>query len=374
MKYYICTEGEKIGVVCSSLNEMSNEWTEIDRVLYKMAYESKEDIILYYKYRQINLPDIFNSSWIYPKYVKITGRTIAGPHPCRHLTYNEFRAIFYTDEFFRNKIMEKKLKQVFLSIPMSGCLNESKVKEKEAKEKLKAYFPDTNIISGFDLNTEENQTDAYYMGIDIKALLESDAIVSMPGWVNSKGCQVERYAAKIYGLDIFDYDNMFQSIKYVKGDVTLPIVKEGENSIICHCCNCQGAWGKGVVVPIGKRYPAAKEAYFKAIKEIPLDERLGEIITVKVTDNILVSNMFGQFDYRKRYEDDKDLFLNYEALGKCFEKLKDQILAKRHIKNYTIHMPRIGCGLAGGDWNVVEKLINDIFIINGISVTVYDLD
>jgi len=36
-------------------------------------------------------------------------------------------------------------------------------------------------------------------------------------------------------------------------------------------------------------------------------------------------------------------------------------------------MPRIGCGLAGGRWVMVEKLVKKELIEMGIEVTVYDL-
>lgn len=39
----------------------------------------------------------------------------------------------------------------------------------------------------------------------------------------------------------------------------------------------------------------------------------------------------------------------------------------------SIHMPRIGCGLAGGDWRIIEAIIQVSLIDPGIDVTVYDL-
>jgi len=38
----------------------------------------------------------------------------------------------------------------------------------------------------------------------------------------------------------------------------------------------------------------------------------------------------------------------------------------------SVHMPRIGCGLAGGDWNVVESIINRTLTLRDVDVTVYD--
>jgi O-acetyl-ADP-ribose deacetylase (regulator of RNase III) len=40
--------------------------------------------------------------------------------------------------------------------------------------------------------------------------------------------------------------------------------------------------------------------------------------------------------------------------------------------NASVHMPRIGTGLAGGAWTVVEEIINETLTRMGISVFVYD--
>lgn len=55
-------------------------------------------------------------------------------------------------------------------------------------------------------------------------------------------------------------------IHYIIGDATLPIETEAENRLIVHCCNTLGAWGAGFVVPLGRRYPLAKEGYKKFIE------------------------------------------------------------------------------------------------------------
>lgn len=39
----------------------------------------------------------------------------------------------------------------------------------------------------------------------------------------------------------------------------------------------------------------------------------------------------------------------------------------------SVHMPRIGCGLAGGRWEKIEPIISDELTSHGIEVTVYDL-
>ena len=48
------------------------------------------DIQLYNYYLTIPLSTIRNKSWIYPKFVKITGFSIIEPHPHRYLSFEEF--------------------------------------------------------------------------------------------------------------------------------------------------------------------------------------------------------------------------------------------------------------------------------------------
>ena len=38
----------------------------------------------------------------------------------------------------------------------------------------------------------------------------------------------------------------------------------------------------------------------------------------------------------------------------------------------SVHMPRIGCGLAGGKWEAIEPIITDELTSQGIEVSVYD--
>ncbi|MGO8701220.1 MAG: hypothetical protein ACLQVY_26315 [Limisphaerales bacterium] len=59
--------------------------------------------------------------------------------------------------------------------------------------------------------------------------------------------------------------------------------------------------------------------------------------------------------------------IRYDALRECLEKLALEALKLQA----TIHMPRIGCGLAGGKWGRVEPLIREVVLNN--EVFVYDL-
>jgi O-acetyl-ADP-ribose deacetylase (regulator of RNase III) len=166
-------------------------------------------------------------------------------------------------------------------------------------------------------------------------------------------------------------------IHYIIGDATLPIETEAKNRLIVHCCNTLGVWGAGFVVPLGERYPKAKERYKEFIEENKGIISLGEVNEVKVADNIYVENLIGQsFLYKKA---NGEIPCNYIAIETGFLNIIRKWLSYYEVfhnqkQNFSIHMPRIGCGLAGGDWKTIENIIQRTFVdIANVDVYVYDL-
>jgi O-acetyl-ADP-ribose deacetylase (regulator of RNase III) len=149
-------------------------------------------------------------------------------------------------------------------------------------------------------------------------------------------------------------------IKYVIGDATRP---KGEgNKIICHVCNNVGAWGAGFVLALSSRWKAPEESYRDSAENRELV--LGKVIIVPVEEDIVVANMVAQHSI---YPDQDGLPpIRYGALRTALTAVNDLAVQI----NGTLHMPRIGCGLAGGRWSDVEQIIKDVVTVN---VTVYDL-
>ena len=104
-----------------------------------------------------------------------------------------------------------KRKRIYISIPISGHdLEEVKAKAKDIIECILwdelGIEKGLDIITPFDVCPEPDKSYSYYMGKDIEALLECDAIYLCEGWQNSKGCMAEFEVARIYGKEI-----MFES-------------------------------------------------------------------------------------------------------------------------------------------------------------------
>lgn len=154
-----------------------------------------------------------------------------------------------------------------------------------------------------------------------------------------------------------------KEINYLKGDATLPI---GEGiKVIAHICNDIGGWGAGFVLAISKRWKEPEKQYREWSKSGE-DFELGNIQLVRVEDSLYVANMIGQRGIRSTKEG--GVPIRYDAVEHCLSKLLEE--ASR--LNASVHMPRIGCGLAGGKWEKIEPLIGKTLIRNKISVYVYD--
>lgn len=150
---------------------------------------------------------------------------------------------------------------------------------------------------------------------------------------------------------------------FVKGDATNPL-HEG-HKIIAHICNDTGGWGAGFVLCLSKRWSKPQEDYlewFNSKKGFVL----GEVQFVNVQNDISVANMIAQRDIEPINNVPP---IRYDALKKCLAKV-----AKFALQNSSsVHMPRIGCGLAGGEWEKVENIIKQTLLDANVDVFVYDL-
>ena len=159
-----------------------------------------------------------------------------------------------------------------------------------------------------------------------------------------------------------EIDSIFNT--YTTGDATSP-VGDG-HKIIAHICNDIGGWGKGFVVAISRRWPEPESDYRRWYAERDQNDfGLGAIRVVSVADDLSIANMIGQHDIRRRSGTPP---IRYDAVRSCLSALRE---SARSLAA-TVHMPRIGCGLAGGDWSEIEPIIHDELSSHDVAVSVYD--
>lgn len=151
-------------------------------------------------------------------------------------------------------------------------------------------------------------------------------------------------------------------IRYVIGDATRP--EGGGRKLIAHVCNDAGGWGAGFVLALSNVSLRPEEEYRRWYRESrPLSMPLGQIQVVPFCGDIHVANMIAQ---RGAWRSD-DIPLQYDALEACLE----QVAGWARQNDASIHMPRIGCGLAGGTWKHVGPIVEAA--CGECDVTVYDL-
>lgn len=92
--------------------------------------------------------------------------------------------------------------KIYISIPITGHdIEKVKARADMIKQLISSEWND--VITPFDVCPEKDKPYSYYMGRDIEALLECDAIYMASGWKKSKGCTLEYNAASLYGKQIF---------------------------------------------------------------------------------------------------------------------------------------------------------------------------
>ena len=125
-------------------------------------------------------------------------------------------------------------------------------------------------------------------------------------------------------------------------------------NIICQQVNCKGVMGAGLALQIRRKWTIVYKDYKQYCNSAnKYNNLLGNVLFTKVENDKYVANMFRQLNYGRAKQQ-----TNYSALSKSFTTVCN--FAK--VNGYTVAIPYgIGCGLAGGSWDVVSKIILDIF-------------
>ena len=131
-----------------------------------------------------------------------------------------------------------------------------------------------------------------------------------------------------------------------------------ERGIIAHQVNCQGAFGAGLAKAIATKYPSAKSDYLRFVEAHRTSGKkpeslLGTILASvpQENKNLIIIHMFAQLYYGNAKQTNK-VYTHYGAFADCMTKIRSS------YPDYTIHLPYlIGCGLAGGDWNIVSDIL-----------------
>lgn len=167
--------------------------------------------------------------------------------------------------------------------------------------------------------------------------------------------------------------------KEIEGDL-IELAKQGMFDVITHGCNCLSNMGAGIAPQMAKAFGVDK---FEMETWGPTIEKLGciDYETLVLGENAIwllseyknnrnepeltVVNSYTQFRYGKNHADGSIKPLDYEALTLCMRKINHQFRGKH------IGLPKIGAGLAGGDWNRIKRIIQEELIDCTVTVVIY---
>ena len=159
------------------------------------------------------------------------------------------------------------------------------------------------------------------------------------------------------------------SLNIIKKDL-IKAFKENEINVIIQQCNVFCTQGSGLAKNIRQEYP---EVYNVDAATIKGDRsKLGTFTHAVINrENIspvgYIINLYGQYAYGKGLQTD------YDAQRKGFKNIVEFLNNCGSVDTIKIGLPLIGCGLAGGDWNVVQQIIKEELVDKGFNVSVYTL-
>lgn len=126
-----------------------------------------------------------------------------------------------------------------------------------------------------------------------------------------------------------------------------------DSGIILHQLNLHGSMGGGIAYAISKKWSHVNDLYEDFCKKC--ENPFGKVlfttaISRDIGNNLVIGNCFSQMEKQVN-----GTLTDYEAVRKCFE------FVKPYAQFHDIYIPfQYGCGIAGGDWSIVFKIIEDV--------------
>jgi len=139
---------------------------------------------------------------------------------------------------------------------------------------------------------------------------------------------------------------------------------QASEDAIGHGCNSMKTMGAGVAAALRKKWPAVYQADVE-FDDFHEEEKIGHFSTIKV-DGKQVYNIYTQVGYKPRTQDHFEYDGFRDGLAEVFKDMKSHGLK-------TLALPKIGAGLAGGDWTRIEQTIREVSDLAGVDVTIYEL-
>lgn len=144
-------------------------------------------------------------------------------------------------------------------------------------------------------------------------------------------------------------------------EMTGDLLRDGKG-ILCHQVNYAGIMGGGIAYSISKILPVEEFDKYQQYCYLKGRAALGTVLfsSLPETDRI-IANLFCQGDFVARDGSEMvalDTLTDYGAMLLCFTHVRDYAACL----GLPVYIPGyIGCGIAGGDWQRVKGIIDEVF-------------
>jgi O-acetyl-ADP-ribose deacetylase (regulator of RNase III) len=146
------------------------------------------------------------------------------------------------------------------------------------------------------------------------------------------------------------------------------ILKKGDcftttQPIICHGVNCSRGFASGFAAQVARLHPEVRQAYLDKYDRDGW--RLGDYQVVELASPTPTLRMIANLGTQQFYGREQGrVYVDYDGLRTAVNGLFDYA----EDLGMGVAMPRIGCGLAGGDWSIVSDIIAESIRSRSIDV------
>lgn len=154
------------------------------------------------------------------------------------------------------------------------------------------------------------------------------------------------------------------SYREIEGDLIV-LAKQGMFDVIAHGCNCFCTMRRGIAPQMAKAfgcdvYPKEKSPYKGDVNKLStIDYKTYSINT----HSFQVVNAYTQYHYNWKTTD--GICLDYTALRMCMKKINME------FQGAHVGLPKIGAGVAGGDWEKIKAIIQEELVDCDVTVVIY---
>ena len=144
---------------------------------------------------------------------------------------------------------------------------------------------------------------------------------------------------------------------YRHGDL-VKLAKAGEFDAIVHGCNCQNVMGAGIARQIKKEFP-------QAFMVDSMRRQTPGTYSCATLPGLKVFNAYTQlYTGEPTPGDTSDMRLVW--IRSAFSKIMENVEVSSRIG-----IPKIGAGLAGGDWEIIEQVIDETCHAHNVTCIIY---